>query len=79
MHHDPVLERLFARVVADYTEFHFYAWDDEREEVVGAGDAILAAWDGDIRASSTGGATPLSKPGSPSALLRRPSSVRCRF
>jgi GNAT superfamily N-acetyltransferase len=48
MYHDPVLERLFARVVAEYAEFHFYAWDDEREEVVGAGNAIPAAWDGDI-------------------------------
>lgn len=42
-----VLKRLFPRVVAEYPEFLFYAWDDEREEVVGAGHAIPAAWDGD--------------------------------
>ena len=45
MYHDPVLERLFDRVIAEYAEFQFYAWDDEREEVVGGGNAIPAAWD----------------------------------
>jgi GNAT superfamily N-acetyltransferase len=48
MYHDAVLERLLDRVIADYAEFHFYAWDDEREEVVGAGNAIPTAWDGQI-------------------------------
>jgi GNAT superfamily N-acetyltransferase len=42
-----VLKRLFGRVVTEYPEFLFYAWDDEREEVVGVGHAIPAAWDGD--------------------------------
>jgi len=42
-----VLKRLFGRVVAEYAEFLFYVWDDEREEVVGVGHAIPAAWDGD--------------------------------
>src|SRR5205823_1059335 len=32
MCHDPVLERLFDRVIGKYAEFQFYAWDDEREE-----------------------------------------------
>jgi GNAT superfamily N-acetyltransferase len=41
-----VLKRLFGRVVAEYSEFLFYAWDDEREKVVGVGHAIPAAWDG---------------------------------
>lgn len=45
--HDPVMERLFGRVVSDCAEFFFYAWDDEREEVVGVGHAMPAAWDGD--------------------------------
>src|SRR5262249_17766718 len=42
-----VLKRLFGRVVAEYPEVLFYAWDDEREEVIGVGHAIPAAWDGD--------------------------------
>ena len=42
-----VLKRLFGRVVAEYPEFLFYAWDDQREEVVGVGHASPAAWDGD--------------------------------
>jgi GNAT superfamily N-acetyltransferase len=55
MYHDAVLERLFGRVIAEYAEFHFYAWDDEREEVVAAGNAIPAAWDGDIASLPDGG------------------------
>jgi GNAT superfamily N-acetyltransferase len=47
LYHDPVLERLLGRVIADDAEFQFYAWDDEREEVVGAGMAVPARWDGD--------------------------------
>jgi GNAT superfamily N-acetyltransferase len=47
LYHDPVLERLFGRVMSEYPEFQFYAWDDERAEVVGVGMAIPAAWDGD--------------------------------
>src|SRR4029450_12153849 len=47
MNEGAVLKRLFGRVVAEYAEFLFYAWDDEREEVVGVGHAIPAAWDGD--------------------------------
>ena len=47
MNEGSVLKRLFGRVVAEYAEFLFYAWDDEREEVVGVGHAIPAAWDGD--------------------------------
>ncbi len=47
MYHDPVLERLFGRVIEDYPEYQFYAWDDERGEVVGAGNTMPAAWDGD--------------------------------
>jgi GNAT superfamily N-acetyltransferase len=47
MNEGSVLKRLFGRVVAEYAEFLFYAWDDEREEVIGVGHAIPAAWDGD--------------------------------
>ena len=42
MYHDPVLERLFGRVIDEYAEFQFYVWDEEREEVVGGGNAIPA-------------------------------------
>jgi hypothetical protein len=55
MYHDPVFERLFGRVIAEYAEFHFYVWDDEREEVVGGGNAIPAAWDGDGASLPDGG------------------------
>jgi GNAT superfamily N-acetyltransferase len=47
MNEGSVLKRLFGRVVAEYAEFLFYAWDDGREEVIGVGHAIPAAWDGD--------------------------------
>ena len=46
MYHDSTLD-LFPRVIEEFADFHFYAWDDEREEVVAAGNAIPAAWDGD--------------------------------
>ena len=55
MYHDAVLDRLFGRVVAEHAEFLFYAWDDEREEVVGAGHAIPAAWDGVVASLPDGG------------------------
>jgi GNAT superfamily N-acetyltransferase len=47
LYHGVVLERLFARVIEEYAEFQFYAWDEEREEVVAVGNAIPATWDGD--------------------------------
>ncbi|HZQ81827.1 MAG TPA: GNAT family N-acetyltransferase [Gaiellaceae bacterium] len=47
VYHDPVLDRFLGRVIADDAEFQFYAWDDERNEVVGVGMAAPAAWDGD--------------------------------
>jgi GNAT superfamily N-acetyltransferase len=49
------VKRLFGRVVAEYAEFLFYAWDDEREEVIGVGHAIPAAWDGDTASLPDGG------------------------
>jgi GNAT superfamily N-acetyltransferase len=48
LYHDAVVNRLFDRVIAEYAEFQFYVWNDEREEVVGVGNAIPAAWDGEI-------------------------------
>ena len=47
LYHDPVLERLFDRLIGECAEYQFFAWDDEREEVVGAGNAVPACWDGD--------------------------------
>jgi len=55
MYHDAVLERLFDRVISDYAEFQFYVWDDEREEVVGGGNAIPATWDGQAETLPDGG------------------------
>jgi len=55
LYHAPVLERLFGRVISEYAEFQFYAWDDEREEVVGVGNALPAAWDGDDATLPDGG------------------------
>lgn len=55
MYHDDVLDRLFGRVVAEHQEYLFYAWDDERNEVVGAGHAIPAAWDGVVASLPDGG------------------------
>jgi GNAT superfamily N-acetyltransferase len=55
MYHDTVLERLFGRVVSEHAEFFFYAWDDEREEVVGGGHAIPFAWNGEIASLPDGG------------------------
>jgi len=50
-----VLKRLFGRVVAEYAELLFYAWDDQREAVIGVGHAIPAAWDGDTASLPDGG------------------------
>jgi len=55
MYHDPVLNELFGRVIGEFAEFQFYAWDDERNEVVGVGNAIPTAWDGDIASLPVGG------------------------
>ena len=55
MYHDPVMERLFRRVIAEYAEFQFYVWDEELEEVVGVGNAIPMAWDGNTASLPDGG------------------------
>jgi GNAT superfamily N-acetyltransferase len=55
MYHDAVLGRLFDRMIGEYAQFQFYAWDDEREEVVAGGNAVPAAWDGDIASLPDGG------------------------
>jgi GNAT superfamily N-acetyltransferase len=55
MYHDAVLERLFDRVISEYAEFQFYVWDDEREEVVGGGNAIPATWDSQAETLPDGG------------------------
>jgi GNAT superfamily N-acetyltransferase len=55
MYHDAVLNELFGRVISDFAEVQFYAWDDEREEVVGVGNAIPTAWDGEVVSLPDGG------------------------
>ena len=42
-------------MIGEDAEFHFYAWDDEREEVVGVGNAVPASWDGDAASLPDGG------------------------
>jgi GNAT superfamily N-acetyltransferase len=55
LYHDPVLERLLGRVIDEYAEFQFYAWDAERDEVVGVGMAVPAWWDGEAANLPDGG------------------------
>ena len=55
LYHDPVLNDLFGRVIDELAEFQYYAWDDEREEVVGVGNAIPTAWDGNVASLPDGG------------------------
>jgi GNAT superfamily N-acetyltransferase len=55
LYHDLVLERLFGRVIAEDAEFQFYAWDDEREEVVGVGMSVPASWDEEADSLPDGG------------------------
>jgi GNAT superfamily N-acetyltransferase len=55
LYHDPVLERLFGRVMSEYSEFQFYALDDEQDVVVGVGMAVPASWDGDPASLPDGG------------------------
>jgi len=55
MYHDPVLNELFGRVISEFAELQFYAWDDERNEVVGVGNAVPTAWDGDVASLPDGG------------------------
>jgi GNAT superfamily N-acetyltransferase len=55
LYHDPVLGRLYGRVLGEDAEFQFYAWDDEREEVVGVGMAVPASWDGEAASLPDGG------------------------
>jgi GNAT superfamily N-acetyltransferase len=55
INHGSVLKRLFGRVVAEYAEFLCDAGDDERDEVIGVGHAIPAAWDGNTASLPDGG------------------------
>jgi GNAT superfamily N-acetyltransferase len=41
--------------MSEYPEFQFYAWDDERELVVGVGMAVPASWHGDAASLPDGG------------------------
>jgi GNAT superfamily N-acetyltransferase len=47
MYHDPVANEFFMRAVRESPELQFYVWDDERDEVIGQGNAVPAFWDGD--------------------------------
>jgi GNAT superfamily N-acetyltransferase len=49
MYHDPVVNRLFRDAIRGTPELQFYAWDEDRDEVVGRANAVPVAWDGDER------------------------------
>jgi len=55
LYHDPILNRLFDRVIQEDAEYQFYAWDEERQEVVGGGNAVPAFWDGEVESLPEGG------------------------
>ena len=47
MYHDAVLNEHFMPAIRETPKLQFYAWDDERDEVVGQANAVPATWDGD--------------------------------
>jgi GNAT superfamily N-acetyltransferase len=47
MHHDPVCNRLFGRVRTEHASLQFFCWDDQTDELVGEGNTLPAAWEGD--------------------------------
>lgn len=55
LYHDPVCNRFFIDRVREHPELQFFAWDGERDEVVGRGNAIPALWDGDVDSLSDAG------------------------
>lgn len=55
LYHDALCNQFFTRAVRDSPELQFYVWDDELDEVVGQGNAIPAAWDGDAESLPDGG------------------------
>jgi GNAT superfamily N-acetyltransferase len=48
LYHDPVSNEFFIDRVREHPGLQFFAWDDERDEVIGRGNAIPALWDGDV-------------------------------
>ena len=46
MHHDPVCNAYFGRVRDELPHLQFFAWDDERDEVVAEANAVPTVWDG---------------------------------
>jgi GNAT superfamily N-acetyltransferase len=48
LYHDSVVNKFFMRAVRESPGLQFYAWDDQRDEAIGRGNAVPAAWDGDV-------------------------------
>jgi len=46
MHHDPVANAYFGRVRDEYDHLHFFAWDDDADEVAAEANVVPAIWDG---------------------------------
>jgi GNAT superfamily N-acetyltransferase len=55
MHHDPVCNAYFGRVRDELAELQFFAWDEERDEVVAEANVVPASWDGTIGSLPEGG------------------------
>jgi GNAT superfamily N-acetyltransferase len=50
MHHDPVANQFFPRVRDELAHLQFFAWDEERDEIVAEANTAPVAWNGDMEA-----------------------------
>jgi GNAT superfamily N-acetyltransferase len=55
LYHDALCNQFFMRAIRETAELQFYVWDDERDEVIGQGNAVPAGWDGDASSLPDGG------------------------
>ena len=55
LYHDAVVNQHFMTAIRESPELQFYVWDDERAEVIGQGNALPAAWDGELGGLPDGG------------------------
>jgi GNAT superfamily N-acetyltransferase len=64
LYHDSLVNEHFMDAIRASPELQFYVWDDERDEVVGQGNAVPATWDGDAKSLPDGGLrAALAEPG----------------
>ena len=77
--HDPVGNEFFMPAIGACRELQFFAWDDERDEVVGRGNAIPAAWDGDVASLPDGGLNAVLQASSDAGALERNVLCACQI